>query len=151
MTRLLFILSIIIFSSCNSKKEENAKTINPKNIQISEVMHNSLTKEQIQKIEKIQSTLAEVHAVSLEETINNFKRDQNPDSEINIWLQITNTYEWYLNSKIKQDLKTKQEVFQLILSRSMMSEEEAISDSELEILTEKEAKEILSHYTLAPE
>jgi len=114
-------------------------------------MHNSLTKEQIQKIEKIQSTLAEVHAVSLEETINNFKRDQNPDSEINIWLQITNTYEWYLNSKIKQDLKTKQEVFQLILSRSMMSEEEAISDSELEILTEKEAKEILSHYTLAPE
>jgi outer membrane lipoprotein-sorting protein len=151
MTRLLFILSIILFSSCNFKKEENAKTINPKNIQISEVMHNSLTKEQIQKIEKIQSTLAEVHSVSLEETINIFKRDQNPESEINIWLQIANTYEWYLNSKTKQDLKTKQEVFRLILSRSMMSEEEAISDSELEILTEKEAKEILSHYTLAPE
>ncbi len=137
MTRILIILtilSIIIFFSCNSKKERN-----------------SLTKEQIHKIEKIQFTLAEVHPVSLEETINIFKSDQNPNGEINIWLQMANTYEWYLKIKGNLDLKTKEEVFKLILSRSMMTEEKAIIDSELKILTQKDAKEILSHYTLPPE
>jgi len=133
MTQILIILSIIIFSSCNSKK-----------------VVNTLTKEQIHKIEKIQFNLLEVHPVSLEETINIFKSDQNPDSEINIWLQMANTYEWYLKTKGILDLKTKEEVFKLILSRSMMTEEEAIIDSELKILTQNEAREILSHYALPP-
>lgn len=124
----------MIFSCCNSKKEIN-----------------TLTKEQIHKIKKIQFTLSEVHPVSLEETINIFKSDQNPDSEIDIWLQMANTYEWYLKTKGKLDLKTKEEVFKLILSRSMMTEEAAIIDSELKILTQNEAKEILTHYTLPPE
>lgn len=134
MNRIFIILSIMIFSCCNSKKEIN-----------------TLTKEQIHKIKKIQFTLSEVHPVSLEETINIFKSDQNPDSEIDIWLQMANTYEWYLKTKGKLDLKTKEEVFKLILSRSMMTEEAAIIDSELKILTQNEAKEILTHYTLPPE
>jgi hypothetical protein len=149
MNRLLLILFAIIISSCNLKKaEENVQTIDPKNIQLSEVVHDSLSKEQIHKIKKIQTTFAEVYPVSLEETITNFKRDQNPDTEIAIWLEMANAYEKYLNSDNKLDLKTKKEVFKLILSRSMMPEEEAIENSKLEILTKEEANKVLSYYSL---
>lgn len=155
MRNIIFFLStVLVFYSCNSSKDEkqNVKTMNPNDIQLSEVVHDSLTADQIQRIKKIQSTFAEVNPSTLEETITNFKRDQNPDDEIAIWLQMANTYEKYLESKqSKLDLNTKKEIYKLILSRSMMSDEEAIANSKLTILTEKEAKEVLSYYKLKPD
>lgn len=148
---ILFLLINLMLFSCNSNNNE-MQNVNPNDIQISEIIHDSLTSDQINKIKKIQSTFEEVLPISLAETITNFKRDQNPDSEINIWLQMANTYEKYLISrKNTLDIETKKEVFNLILSRSMMSEEEAIINSKLTILSEKEAKEVLSFYTLTPD
>ncbi len=155
MKNFIFILSVVLgFYSCNPSKDEkqNIQMINPNNIQISEVVHDTLAKEQIDKIKIIQSTFAEVYPVSLEETITNFKRDQNPDSEIAIWLQMAEAYKKYISYKQdKLDLNTKEEVFKLILSRSMMSDEEAITNSKLTVLTEKEAKKVLSFYTISPD
>ncbi|MFN3852616.1 MAG: hypothetical protein ACK4NY_24525 [Spirosomataceae bacterium] len=126
--------------------------MNPNDIQVNEVVHDSLTTAQIDKIKTIQSTFVEVYPVSLEETITNFKRDQNPDNEIDIWLQMADAYKKYLSTKQgKLDLNTKKEVYMLILSRSMMSDEEAITNTKLTILTVKEAKEVLSYYTAAPD
>lgn len=155
MKNILFpILTVLIFCACNSTKDEkqNIQTMEPNDIQLNEVVHDSLTTDQTDKIKKIHSTFAEVYPVSLEETITNFKRDLNPDSEIDIWLQMADAYEKYLSSRQgKLDLDTKKEVFKLILSRSMISEEEAVSNSNLTILTEKEAKEVLSYYTAEPD
>lgn len=149
MNRLLLVLLAIIISSCDFKKaEDNIQTIDPENIRINEVVHDSLSEEQIYKIEKIQSTFAEVYPVSLEETMTNFKRDQNPDSEIEVWLEMAKAYEKYLNSEAKLDLKTKKEAFKLILSRSMMPEEKAIENANLEILTKEKARKVLSYYSL---
>ena len=149
MNRSLLIFVAIIVSSCNfNKVDDNVQTIDTENIKVHEVVHDSLSKEQIQKIQKIQSAFSEVYPISLEETITNFKRDQNPDSEIEIWLVMVKTYELYLNSENKLDLKTKKEVFKLILSRSMMPEVEAIENSELEILTNDKAKKVLSYYSM---
>ena len=155
MRNIFFFLStLLIFCSCNSSKDErqNVETMNPNDIKISEVVHDSLTTDQIQRIKKIQGTFAEVNTSSLEETITNFKRDQNPDNEIAIWLQMVDAYEKYLVSRqSKLDLNTKKEIYKLILSRSMMPDDEAIANSKLTILTEKEAKEVLSYYKLKPD
>lgn len=151
---LFYISTVLILCSCNSNKAEkqNVQTMNPNDIQLSEVVHDSLSADQVQRIKKIQSTFAEVYPVSLEETLTNFKRDQNPDSEIAIWLQMASTYEKYLSSRQnKLDLNTKKEVYKLILSRSMMPDEEAIVNSKLIILTEKDAKEVLGYYNLKPD
>ena len=140
--------------ACNSAKDENPKvqTMNPNDIEINEVIHDSLTSEQIDKIKRIQSVFEEVYPVSLEQTITDFKRDLNPDSEIAIWLQMADAYENYVNSKkVKLNLDTKKEVYKLILSRSMMPDAEAISNSKLTILTEKEAKEVLRFYSAKPD
>lgn len=65
---------------------------------------------------------------------------------------MADAYEKYLNSKNgKIDLATKKEVYKLILSRSMMANKEAIANSGLVILTEKDAKEVLSYYSAEPD
>jgi hypothetical protein len=154
MRKILLLIAVVVFSSCNSNRDakQNIQTVNPNDIQLGEVVHDSLTLDQIDKIKRIQTTFEEVYPVSLEETITNFKRDQNPDSEIAIWLQMADAYENYLNiKKGKLDLNAKKEVYKLILSRSMMPDEQAIINSKLTILTEKEAKEVLGYYSAAPD
>jgi type III secretory pathway component EscV len=155
MNRFIFLLFLsLTLLSCDSTKEEKQKSqfINPNDIKINKVVQDSLTTTQIDRIKKIHSTFAEVYPISLEETLINFRRDENPDSEIEIWLQMVDAYEKYLKSRQKRlDLSTKEEVFALILSRSMMSTEEAIANCSLKILTVKDAKEVLSYYTAAPE
>lgn len=78
------ILLILLFS-CNQQNENN-KIVNldSDQIQLGEIVHDTLSAEQIIKIKHIQSTFQEVYPTTLDETISNFKRDQNPYNEIAI-------------------------------------------------------------------
>lgn len=145
------ILLILLFS-CNPKKENNEiVNLDSDQIKIGEIVHDTLSADNLIKIKHIQSTFQEVYPSTLEETINNFKRDQNPDNEIAIWLDMSSAYKKYLMSKNdKLDLPRKREVFKLLLSRSMMPSNEAILNAELKILDENEANKVLSFYTESP-
>lgn len=151
---LTLIIGTLILSSCNSNSEEQneIQSINPNEIRQNEIVHGELTDEQIAKIKKIHLTFQEVDNISLEQTINDFKRDLNPDDEINVWLNMADAYQNYLSFKSEKiDLNTKTEVYRLILSRSMMPDEEAIKNSNLTILTNKEAEKVLSFYKAKPD
>ena len=150
--RKYILITILIFTiiSCKEKKKSNnIETTNIENLTPGPIVNESLSKEQLEKIGFIQETFNEVFPVSLDETITNFKRDQNPDSEINIWLNMAETFKLFAseNSGIEK-LEARKEAFKLILTRSMMSEKETINSSELKLLTEKEIKDILSNYKL---
>ena len=150
--RKYILITILIFTiiSCKEKKKSNnIETTNIENLTPGPIVNESLSKEQLEKIGFIQETFNEVFPVSLDETITNFKRDQNPDSEINIWLNMAETFNLFAskNSGIEK-LEARKEAFKLILTRSMMSEKETINSAELKLLTEKEIKDILNNYTL---
>lgn len=146
-----FIFAFSILCSCGSgEKKENVQA----NVQasVNDTMRKELNPEQIEKIKKIHKAFAEVYPISYKETVINFKLDPDPDSEIDVWLNMVNAYEGYLNAREdKPDQNTKKEIFRLILSRSMLAESEAIKNSELKILTEAEAHKVLSFYTAEPE
>ncbi len=154
MKNYLLLVALSFFLNCctsNRKEEPKTITIDPKSIRPSEVVNDSLSTTQIKKITQIQSTFAEVYPVSLEETITNFKRDANPDNEIAIWQDMADAYQKYLKSRTKETtLDKKKEIFKLLLSRSMMSPEEAIKNSKLKILTNVDAEEVLSFYSNEP-
>lgn len=138
------------FSYCNTDKKGGAKTImvDPDSIHPSEIVHDSLSSAQIDKIKQIHLTFAEVYPVSLEETITDFKRDAHPDNEIAIWSGMAEAYLKYLRYRTpNMPLHIKKEVFSLILSRSMMSSAEAIKNTELKYLTTRDAEEVLAYYT----
>ena len=144
---LLIITFITFFTACDKRNEP--RTIDPNKIKLNEVVHDALTSEQINKITKIHSTFAEVDTSSLENVITDFKRDLNPDSEIDIWLQMADAYESNIKGK-NRTLEQKKEIYKLILSRSMMSSEEVLKNLELKEISQPEAKEVLSHYRENP-
>lgn len=152
MKAINIITILTLLFSCHSKKENNEiVNLDSEQIKLGEIVHDTLSAEQLLKIKHIQSTFQEVYPVTLEETIINFKRDQNPDNEIVVWLDMSSAYENYLKSQTNNlDLTKKQEVFKLLLSRSMMPSNEAILNSELKILDENETNKVLSFYTESP-
>ncbi len=150
---LKLFIAILCLSSCNSpsEKPKETQTINVNEIRQHEIVHEELTQDQLAKIKKIYTVFHEVEKASLEETITDFKRDVYPDNEIAIWLTMADAYQNYLKSKNDElDLETKTEVYRLILSRSMMSDEEVIKNSDLTKLSINEAKKVLSFYKAKP-
>lgn len=151
---LQLLLATLFITSCNSSNEDQQEIqkLDPNEIRTNEIVHEELTDKQLTQIKKIHSTFQEVDKTSLEQTISDFKRDLNPDNEIAIWLTMAEAYQNYLNSVNNTlDLDTKTEVFRLILSRSMMPDDEAIKNSNLTLLTTTEAEKVLKFYKAKPD
>jgi hypothetical protein len=148
MKKILFILvPVSILFACNSgHNPERAPELAKTEDSI------SFSPEQLEKIKRIHSVFSEVYPISMKETIENFKHDQNPDSEIITWTNMADAYENYLAGKQKKpDLNTKKEIFALILSRSMMPDTQAIDSTGLKILSKEEAMQVLSFYKAPPD
>lgn len=152
MKRIILIaaLTASIFSCKEkTKPDSNVQNKNIENLTPGPIVHESLNKEQLDKIKFIQETFNEVYPISLDETITNFKRDQNPDNEINIWLNMAKAFQPFAKeNKGEERLEIRKEAFKLILMRSMMPEKEVISSVDLKLLSDNETQEILNNYTL---
>jgi hypothetical protein len=137
--------------ACDSPKEKSrVEKINEKDISPSSVKHDTLSKEQLVKITKIQKTFADVYPANLEETVTNFKRDQNPDREIEVWQQMASAYEMFLKNNTSLDSAEKNEAFMLLLLRSMMPDKEAIQEANVIVLNKGQFTELLKYYKSAP-
>jgi hypothetical protein len=147
----IFLLGIFVLAYYRKAKseKESVKSVNPNELVQNEIVHEQLSEKQIEKIKKIQSSFADVYKISLEETITNFKRDQNPDAEIEVWLNMLKAYEKFVyKNGTEIELNKKTEVFKLILMRSMMDEKEAEFETKCTILNKNEIKEIFSYYKI---
>ncbi|WP_289046184.1 hypothetical protein [uncultured Olleya sp.] len=147
---LIIIITASLFSCKeNTKSNNNIKVTNIEDLIPGPIVNDSLSKKQLDQIKNIHQTFIEVNPISLKETISNFKRDQNPDNEIFIWLNMAKVFKAFTLKNVEhQKLEVKKEAFRLILMRSMMSEKEAINKADLKLLNENKAKEILKNYSL---
>lgn len=139
------------FFSCrsNSKSDNsNVQTVNPNDLILSPVVHDSLSMDQIEKIKKIQKAFSEVDSITLEETITIFKRDSDPDSEIEIWLAMLNVYEKIITKNPALDINRKKEVYRLLLLYTRGNEAEVKAKAGLKLLTDKEVSEIFGYCEL---
>jgi hypothetical protein len=150
MKFIFYACSIIIsVAACNSAEKKPAIVkMDSKEITVGPIVHDSLTSEQMEKVKRIQKTFEEVYPTSLEETVTNFKRDQHPDKEITIWLNMATAYEKYIRKYPRADSAKKKEAFQLILLRSMMPDQEAVQEAKLKMLSHEEITEVLHNYNV---
>jgi hypothetical protein len=154
--KLIFPLYFIamILGSCDSNEpvKSEAVIVSPTLIPSPEIKKDSLTAGQIEKIEAFYSKLKEVCGSSLEEMISNFKKDPNTDVEIASWTRIANAYQKCIHIwNYKPTLEMKKEIFQLMLNRSMTSDEEAIKSVKPVLLSEKEIQVVLTFYITEPD
>ena len=137
-------------TTSNQDQEEDIEWIDPNNIQQGPIVHDSLSSEQIEKIEFLHETFQEVDSTSLDKWIEDFKRDFNPDEEINIWMAMATAYNDFCDTH-ELTLDTKNEVYMVLLMRSSVEEDVVLESIELKHLSEEEAKEVMSGYTLEPD
>ena len=131
----------MLFTSCQNKNQ------NQNTIQQDAIVHDSLTRDQLKDIKYLFETFKEVDSAKYEKWVEDFKRDKNPDNEIQIWMAMANAYNSYCqNRKLSKEMKM--EVYQIIVMRSSESEDEVLSELNLKVLSQKDALEVMQGYKL---
>lgn len=144
----------LIASACNTNTQDEQPTtkVDISTLHQSPVVHDTLSQAQLEKIGFIYKTFTEVQPSTLEETITDFKRDQNPDNEIAIWLSMASAYQKFVQKKgTGLNIASKKEAYKLILLRSEMGGKEAVAEAKPKLLSPADVADILSFYDQAPE
>ena len=134
-----------ISSKNNAQEPETAKWVDAASLQPGPIKHRQLSPKQMERIHKLRDALAEVERSPIEKWVDNFKRDANPDHELAVWERIAAGYMRYCSRK-PLSKEAKEDVFQLLLLRSMASEREVLKHAKLKALTLDEAKETLKEF-----
>src|SRR5262249_11406773 len=98
----------------------------------------SLTSEQMARIQKLQTALVEVDGQPVEQWVDDFKRDLDPDRELDVWETMAKAYTAYCSTHTLSP-EAKKEVYKVVLLRSTASEQEALEHLELKVLTKDDA------------
>jgi hypothetical protein len=140
------LLTFFGVSSKNNAQESKAAILaDPASLQPGSIKYRELNPKQMERIYKLRDTLAEVERSSIEKWVDNFKRDANPDNELAVWERIAAGYTRYCSGK-RLSKEAKEDVFQLLLLRSMASERQVLNHVKLKTLTLAEAKEALKEF-----
>jgi hypothetical protein len=139
------LLTFFGISRKNKGQEPDARWVDPASLKPGPIKHQGLSPKQLERIYKLRDTLAEVEHSPIDKWVDNFKRDANPDKELAIWERIADGYTRYC-SKRRLSIEAKKDVFQLLLLRSMASEQEVLNHVKLKTLSADEAKETLKEF-----
>ncbi|MFT3713790.1 MAG: hypothetical protein QM817_39525 [Archangium sp.] len=111
-------------------------------------VRSKLTPSQIDRIKQVHATFAEVDTATLEKTIEDFTRDENPESEIAIWEAMASAYGGFVVDH-PLTLDGRREAFALVLTRSAAPEEEVLQTS-LKVLTTEQLRDLMRRYHAPP-
>ncbi|MBW3622813.1 MAG: hypothetical protein KY468_05320 [Armatimonadetes bacterium] len=115
----------------------------------SDYRHPPFTEEIRDYLREIRQKLDEVYPLSLEEWEDDFRRDQNPEREIAIWLFIAERYAEQVNGRSLNPVQ-KMDVFRILVSCSNNPKENVLSVTHLEALPREEAQRIVDRFFYKP-
>jgi hypothetical protein len=111
------------------------------------IRHERLTEDQMNRIQSLQKIMAEVDPSPIKKWVDNFKRELDLESELQIWEAIAGAYVSYCSTH-ELTLAHKKEVYAILLFRSMLSEEETLQQVELKLLSTEDARQVMRGYRL---
>jgi hypothetical protein len=144
------VLAVISRELGNNSRNSNAKWIDPKKLEPGPIRNVDLTPDQMDRVRRLQKTFSEVDSSPLDKWVEDFKRDADPEPEIRIWENMATAYQTFTSTN-NLTLDGKKEVYQVTLLRSAAPEDEVLKHITLKVLTEKDAKVIMSLYSAKPE
>lgn len=148
--RILVLILFVFLFSCQKSKPSDTKVVKTNDIQVGPIRHESLSPALIERIKKVHGELYEVEGIPLDKSIENFKRDMNPEPNLVIWEQMGKAYTAYIAIHNSLSLREKKEVYRIILLRSMISTDEVLKRLELKYLSVEDSKKVMEHYPWKP-
>jgi len=116
--------------------------VDPGELRLSPIRRERLSDEQMDRLEAIHETFAEVDGMTAEERLDGFLRDLSPDKELEVWEMMAWHYERFVESRSLSH-EAKQEAYKVVLMRSMASEEDVLERVPLSALSRDEAIELM--------
>jgi hypothetical protein len=157
MIRSFFLFSFAVLSAACSRSPETSQEtgtvktdhgwINTNRLEAGELKHDTLSQAQMADIERLHSIFSEVDGADLASWVEDFKRDADPNREIAIWEAMAVAYEGYCEGK-ELDIKTKKEVYMLVLLRSSAEAGEVLKHIQLRFLSKQEALKVMDGYKM---
>lgn len=95
------------------------------------------------RVRAFKAILADVEPSSVEETLENFQRDANPEIELGVWEQIVLRYQWYLNANPGLTQLEKKDVFAVLLGLSMGAQD----FSNIKNLSAEKVEDVITNYS----
>lgn len=109
------------------------------------IFKNTLSDEQLEKVDYIHEILKGVDPVSKTVRIEDFMKENDPDSEIAVWIKMADAYKSYTKDK-NLTIDQKTDVFKVVLVRSSFSEEEVLAKLQLKHLSKEDIKAVMDAY-----
>ena len=110
--------------------------------------HARFTGEPLRKIRRIQALLEEVDPLSLEEWVDGFRRDKDPEREIAFWLGVAETYAFLVGNR-PYDRARKLDVYNLLMASVISPAEDVPKITELQAFTKEEGRALLDEIQTA--
>ena len=117
----------------------------PQDIQAGPIRHEELSEDQLSRIRKVNTILAEVYPLSFEEWVDGFKRDRNPEFEIRIWVYTAVTYQEYCRENSLTPVE-RQDVFMVMLFCICMPEDRILDSCNLKAISEDQARDVMDRF-----
>jgi len=136
-------------SDTDSAASDRVESVPVDQLERGPIRHEELTEEQMARLQVLQQTLDEVFPSPIEDWVVSFKREQYPERELRIWEAIARAYASYCSTR-QLNLARKKEIYEIILIRSMLSEEETLQQIALKYLSLEDAKQVMRGYNLNP-
>ncbi len=99
----------------------------------------------MERVRKLQAVFGEVDGQSVDQWVDNLKRDLDPDRELDIWERMANAYTAYCSKRTLSG-EAKKEVYKVVLLRSMAPEKDVLERLDLKVLTKDEAVAVMRSF-----
>jgi hypothetical protein len=118
------------------------KQIPLSDIQPGPIRHPVLPGDFIERVKVFKATLGDADGASIDQTIDNFRRDVRPESELVIWERIASTFAAYLSRNPTTDRAIRKEIFSVLLGASAGLEE----FEDMKHLSEQQIEQLILNY-----
>jgi len=110
------------------------------------IIHEKLSLNLLIQIKVIQELFYDFLPISFEDTVNDFKRDMNPEIEVLVWQRIAATYLMFIKNKVLF-FESRMEIFFTLLEISFSNSEFNRNDfSELKYLNQEDVEKLYNLY-----
>lgn len=132
-------------SAAKTAAGEDVKWVDPKTIQPGTIKRDSLSDEQMTRIRALQAVFIEADGQSVEQWVDSFKRDADPDKELRVWERMAKAYRAYCEGK-QLSAEAKKDVYRIVLLRSMASEQDVLERIKLNELSRHDAITVMKGF-----
>jgi hypothetical protein len=110
-------------------KSVRIETRRAADLKVGPIRHHDLPPSLLVRIQNIHFIFGKLMKTSLEEMIENFQRDLQPEQEIEVWEYIVTALHLAMSTLNRKDVKTKKKVFEILLQISLGNRQAIFEDA----------------------